>query len=603
MEADEYREQQRRALNMIWTAAEDYSFRPVFMAFDRDGRADIYLNSIIGWAHRRFGGGSLEKLPASFEGTAFQELYDTVYWLCIENCVYGMECGSRPAASGLRRDYAGSIMEEAGKSQEQSLALTLRNAHFGKVLGMKTVLLPWEQKVLHAMELEGGLTEEEVEQRIRFILQEYFHFQFPGDMDGQPDKKHKRFNPHIPFLRKRTVRYMVTRLETPEDSEKEEGSGDTQENGETQDAGNKKKDGPEDSADRQGWLGNFLGELREAQRAEWTREYIEICFGSPLYNERQLQGIESRLCTGNHRDCHLYFTKGLSGPVPDAVKTSGWMAEESMRRQKAALEQEKKNREYYDARRDMHRNCILRLKEQIANTLLIEQEPEQVIARMGKLDGTRVWRGPYLEDNRIFTREIRNDLSPFSVDIMLDSSASQLHRQEIIASQGYIIAESLRLCKIPTQVYSFCSFYGYTVFNMFRDYGDKEQGRSIFRYTACGWNRDGLALRGAGYLMEQSPCSRRLLIILTDASPNDDRKMPSEGRGFRKNEYESEAGIRDAADEVRKLRKKGIRVIGVFYGLDQELDGAKKIYGSSFARIKDPRQLADTVGALILERV
>lgn len=605
METDGDREQWRRALNMIWTAAEDYSFRPVFMAFDRDGRADIYLNSIIGWAHRRFRGQGLEKLAASFEGTAYQELYDTVYWLCIENCVYGMECKNRPAASCLRREYARAIMEEADKSREQSLALTLRNAHFGKVLGIKAVLLPWEQKVLHAMELEGDLTEDEVEQRIRFILQEYFHFRFPGEMDPQPDKKHKRIRPHIPFLRKRTVRYMVTRLENPEDPEEDGDSKDAQEQGtgRREDAGQKNKKGPKDGADLQGWLGDFLGELREAGRTEWTREYIEICFGKPLYNERELQGIESRLCMGNHRDCHVYFTEGLTGPRTDKIKAAGRMAEESMRRQKAALEQEKKNREYYEARRDVHRNCILRLKEQIANTLFIEQEPEQIIARMGKLDGTRVWRGPYLEDNRVFTRDVRNDLSPFSVDIMLDSSASQLHRQEMIASQGYIMAESLRLCGIPTQIYSFCSFYGYTVFTMFRGYGDRETNRSIFRYAACGWNRDGLALRGAGYLMEQSPCSRRLLIILTDASPNDDRKMPSEERGFRKTGYESQAGIQDAAYEVRKLRKKGVRVIGVFYGLDQELDGAKKIYGSSFARIKDPRQLADTVGGLIRKEV
>ena len=54
---------------------------------------------------------------------------------------------------------------------------------------------------------------------------------------------------------------------------------------------------------------------------------------------------------------------------------------------------------------------------------------------------------------------------------------------------------------------------------------------------------------------------------------------------------------------MRKLRKKGIRVIGVFYGLDQELEGARKIYGSSFVRIRDAGQLADTVGGLIREEV
>lgn len=600
MEAEEYRQEQRRALNMIWTAAEDYSFRPVFMAFDRDGRADIYLNSIIGWAHKYYGDGELDDLARSFEGTALEELYDTVYWLCMEGCVCERESRERPAALELRRGYAGRIMAEEEKSLEKDMASTLRNAHFGKVLGIKRVLLPWEQKLLQAMELEGNPTEHEIGEKIRFILREYFHFNAKQGI--RENKKRVGFNPHIPFLKKRTVRYMVTRLDL-EDMEQdtiEDGNQDQQVDKSREEKGGQ---GDQDAHGRQGWLGNFLGGLWEAGRQEWTREYIELCFGKSLYNERKLRRIEALLCTGNHQDCHLYFTKGVFAPRADSIKPADWMAEESLRRQNAALKQEKKNRDYYDARRDMHRNCILRMKDQIANTLLIEQDPEQVVSRMGRLDGTRVWRNYYLEDNRVFVRELKIDVSPFSVDIMLDCSASQLHRQEIIASQGYIIAESLRLCQVPVQVYSFCSFYGYTVFNLFREYNDRQPGQEIFRYAACGWNRDGLALRGAGYLMEQSPCPHRILIVLTDASPNDDKKMPAKGAGFKKTEYESEAGIRDAADEVRKLKKKGVRVIGVFYGLDQELEGARKIYGSSFARIKDARQLADTVGSLIREEV
>lgn len=103
--------------------------------------------------------------------------------------------------------------------------------------------------------------------------------------------------------------------------------------------------------------------------------------------------------------------------------------------------------------------------------------------------------------------------------------------------------------------------------------------------------------------MEGSPCSNRLLIILTDASPNDDKKMPANDHSSRKREYEQSAAIADTAQEVRMLRKKGIRVIGVFYGLDRELKGARAIYGSSFARIREAHQLADTVGGLIRKEI
>lgn len=52
--------------------------------------------------------------------------------------------------------------------------------------------------------------------------------------------------------------------------------------------------------------------------------------------------------------------------------------------------------------------------------------------------------------------------------------------------------------------------------------------QNINRYFASGWNRDGLALRAAGDLLQfaPGPAPRHLLIVLTDASPNDSRRIP-----------------------------------------------------------------------------
>ena len=101
---------------------------------------------------------------------------------------------------------------------------------------------------------------------------------------------------------------------------------------------------------------------------------------------------------------------------------------------------------------------------------------------------------------------------------MLDASASRLEYQELISCQGYVIAKSLQKCGIPVQVYSYLSIRGFTVMNRFLQYSDGISGdcRSLFRYFAAGWNRDGLALRGAGELMHSSPARNKILIILTD---------------------------------------------------------------------------------------
>ena len=44
--------QKRRADNIIWNCAEDYSFAPDFKAYDSNGDVDIYWNIIYGSARR-----------------------------------------------------------------------------------------------------------------------------------------------------------------------------------------------------------------------------------------------------------------------------------------------------------------------------------------------------------------------------------------------------------------------------------------------------------------------------------------------------------------------------------------------------------------------
>lgn len=130
-----------------------------------------------------------------------------------------------------------------------------------------------------------------------------------------------------------------------------------------------------------------------------------------------------------------------------------------------------------------------------------------------------------LGDESVFTRPERGNDTELSVDILLDASASQIQRQESVSTQAYMIAESLTRCGIPTRVYSFCTLNGCTVLRLYRDYEETNKNEAIFDYSAAGWNRDGLAFRAAGWMMRSSHCERRLLMILSDASPNDDRKL------------------------------------------------------------------------------
>lgn len=50
METDSYSANQRRAINLVWTACGDYQFEPQFLALKADGTPDFYMNCVIVWS-------------------------------------------------------------------------------------------------------------------------------------------------------------------------------------------------------------------------------------------------------------------------------------------------------------------------------------------------------------------------------------------------------------------------------------------------------------------------------------------------------------------------------------------------------------------------
>ena len=98
--------EKRRAANLIWNAAGDYSISPGFRMYDEHGRADLYWNSIIGAAHRFYDWDRLMEFYNSFHETVDQGVYESLFWLALENSCYEKLKAERPAAEGLRQAYA-----------------------------------------------------------------------------------------------------------------------------------------------------------------------------------------------------------------------------------------------------------------------------------------------------------------------------------------------------------------------------------------------------------------------------------------------------------------------------------------------------------------
>ena len=348
-----------------------------------------------------------------------------------------------------------------------------------------------------------------------------------------------------------------------------------------------------------GTLSRQLGVLFQFTHLEkeaLSRKYVQACFGESMYPEQTVCKIEQALCTGNHAGLHLLFTRASLTPLTACPEK--FQKEVQTFRQETILQKEK-NIQYYRNALPLHQNSILRLSEKLSNALDSLSDEEAPRSHSGRLNTSWVWRAFCLDDNRIFTKKGEHLSAGFSVDLLLDASSSRKNCQESIAAQAYILAESLTRLHIPVQIYSYCSIRGYTVMRLYRTYQENNQNKDIFSYTAAGSNRDGLALRGAAHLMEESPCEKRLLIMLSDASPSDDR-CAKEGPFYQNHEYTDSVGIQDTAKEVRNLRKRGIQVLGVFMGIEKDIPAAKEIFGRDFVRIQDIHHFADSVGNMLL---
>jgi len=561
--------QKKRAVNIIWGAARDYSFTPDFKAYDADGNAELYWNCIIGAVRRQYEYSKLETVFRSFKDLEDSDLYESLLWLGLENCVFAKESPERPALAYLRRAYAEKVVAAYSPETSGDLGEAMAWAHFSRVLGQEPKLDKYSIKLLDELEFTPDMTTDDIVTRTGELFSRWFQ------ISTAERKKHKKPRP-LPELfgkkeggkgKKRYRRFLLGFADHPKNI-----YGGTEVG---------------DQYDQQ----HALTKMTDAE----LREFMESKYGRPVYSKKQTNDIEKSLCTGNHEGCHLHFTRGE--PVKGKIQ-NGF---EALQKTREAV-QIAKNRQYYEDNISRGRTAVTKLSGKIQNSVLLHLQPAPVKANTGYLNGGAVWRAVYLGDDKVFIRSEQSNMGDLSVDILLDASTSQKDRQETVSSQGYIIAESLNRCGIPCRVMSFCSMTGYTIVRIFRDYNETGRNKRIFEYVANGCNRDGLGIRAAHHLMSQSSYEHKLLIVLSDVKPNDIRKMHGTGE----NElipYESGAGINDTALEVRRARADGISVMCVFTGSDEDVSSARLVYGRDFARIQSMDQLADTVGKLIQNQI
>ena len=114
-------------------------------------------------------------------------------------------------------------------------------------------------------------------------------------------------------------------------------------------------------------------------------------------------------------------------------------------------------------------------------------------------------------------------------------------------------------------------------------------------------NRDGLALKTAGYGLLQREEEKKILIVLSDGRPYDVIVNRPNARNPRP--YQGAVAISDTATEVRLLRNLDVSVLGVFAGEEKDLSTEKKIFGKDFAYIRDIRNFSKIVGRYLTRQL
>ena len=568
----------KRAKNFIWASAEDYELNPLYLAFSPDGKADTYLNIIIGLSYKWYDGSQLEEF-FNMLGGKDKELFEGLFWIGLEKVLFNKEKDYRMALTDLRVEYAKETVRRFKKYTDNSLIEKIRYGYCRQILGKESNLSAEEEELLSEFDFSNDMTTEQIIGKTKKILSEKFSY--------TPSLKKNKEG--VYFLQKvlspfRSVgKVSATYVRT------------------------KKYDDP--TGFNEGKTGvlkkgkNYLLQFSLNGNPKYALEYVQSTFGKNMYNDFENQRIEEKLCTGKHKESHLLFTKGEKYNLKEQSRELPKKEiKEILEFRRECKNQYEKNKEYFEKNRPVYKNSINRLSEQLRITLDSEREIFPSMSNYGKINGGKIWQALYVDNPRVFEKKEQEDKSGFSVDIMIDGSSSRKNSQEFIAAQVYVLAKSLERCNIPCQIYSYCSIRGYTVLRIFKDYSEQKAGKEIFKYVAAGNNRDGLALKGAGHLMEHSPKEKRILVVLTDASPQDDQSA-TEGAFYKNNEYTDELAIKDTEKEIHNLKSNNIQVIGIFMGSERGTIAAKEIFGKDFVKIETIHQFSDAVGRILQEKI
>lgn len=556
----------RRARNIIWNAAGRYDFEPLFMAFFPNGDPDHYFNMVAGLVQKWLDMPRLWDFFESYSADHRSDEFDDFLWLGLENCVYEKELPERPILKELRRKRAELFYKEQQAMTRQQMeyqsmpVYTQQEARWASCCDRRPPLLsPREKRMAQALRFSGDLDTDGVLDAMRDFLQTFFRYT-PGeseDLRREPNALTRLLFRHE---RKRRDRLLVR-------------------------AGTGEGNHPKAVQQRHAGLGRHVGPTEEDET------YIRAVFGRPMLSDGEMRILENELCVGVDEGCRLWITRGDKDATLD---------QDALEVRESAEKQRARNEQYLTDNAALIQSAVRALSTRIDTIFssYFKHLPEP--AKAGKIRPEQAWRLPVLDDARVFLKDGEEMEPEICVDLLLDASQSRMHSQEVLTTQASVIARSLSKLHIPVRVVTFRSVRSFTVLEVLKEFRQSDC-RGLACYYAGGWNRDGLAIEALGRMDDDAAMQgrTRILLVLTDASPNDSTPLAASGLMLPK-EYEGAPAVKAAEDAVKALRARGVKVGAVFHGNSSHLENVHQIYGHAYVRIRKASQLAQGVSDLLL---
>jgi len=254
------------------------------------------------------------------------------------------------------------------------------------------------------------------------------------------------------------------------------------------------------------------------------------------------------------------------------------------------------NPELYKSLVFRYRREIADLTREIQQALVCRRSQPERGRRRGHIDDGRLWRVALNETN-VFYRKNRDSTKPdIAFYILVDSSGSMIKgkRTENCIAAAVICANALQKNAVPFCCTGFTALYRRDVVQHIKYINFPGTGplESLGSYMPVGENRDGYSIRIAAQEILKRPEKEKTLLVLSDGAPSHIDSIS----GY---VYRGPAciAVRDTTMAIREAIKKGVRVVGVYFGDLCDLDVFRKMY--PWCIHTSPERLPGVLGSLL----